>query len=153
MPKTPNDSTDDLAALLRERGHRVTSQRLVILRELRRAGRHVTAHEVQEAVRDQLPGTSTPTVYATLDLLVEFGLARKLWSAGPTALYDARATPHQHVVCRRCGRVQDIDIEIEPAAALAAARAAGFDPDGAELIIPGYCAECASAGARADAVA
>jgi Fur family ferric uptake transcriptional regulator/Fur family peroxide stress response transcriptional regulator len=153
MSEAPTHTTDDLAALLRERGQRVTRQRLVILRELRRAGRHVSAHEVQEALRDELPGTSTPTVYATLDLLVELGLVRKLWSAGQTALYDARTTPHQHVVCRRCGRVEDLDIELDPEAALAAARAAGFDPDGAELIIPGYCADCATGAARADAVA
>ena len=141
----PSPSTDDLTAILRARGQRVTSQRLVILRELRRRARHLTAHQVQEAVRDELPGTSTPTVYATLDLLVELGLVRKVWSAGGTALYDARAAPHQHVVCRRCGRVDDLDFELDCGAAWTAARAAGFTPDGAELVIAGYCAACAAA--------
>jgi Fe2+ or Zn2+ uptake regulation protein len=144
MP-APTLHTDDLAALLRARGQRVTSQRLVILRELRRRGRHVDAHELGEAVRDQLPGTSTPTVYATLELLVELGLVRKLAPGTGTALYDARTEPHQHVVCRRCGRVEDLDIELDCDSALTAARATGFDPDAAELLIAGHCAGCARA--------
>ena len=62
---------------------------------------------------DELPGTSTPTVYATLELLVELGLVRKLCFDAGTALYDARTEPHQHVVCRHCGRVEDLDIELD----------------------------------------
>lgn len=153
MPESAPHSTDDLVALLRARGQRVTSQRLVILRELRRRGHHLTAQQVRQAVRDELPGTSAPTVYATLDLLVELGLVRKVWSAGATALYDARAAPHQHVVCRRCGRVEDLDVELDCGAAWTAARASGFEPDGAELVIAGYCAACAAASSHADAVA
>jgi Fe2+ or Zn2+ uptake regulation protein len=136
-------TTDDLAALLRARGQRVTSQRLVILRELRRRAHHVNAHDVWEAVRRELPGTSTPTVYATLELLVDLGLVRKLCFDAGTALYDARTEPHQHVVCRHCGRIEDLDIELDCATVLAAARATGFDPDGAELAIGGSCAQCA----------
>jgi Fe2+ or Zn2+ uptake regulation protein len=144
MP-APTHSTDDLAALLRARGQRVTSQRLLILRELRRRAHHATAHEVWESVRRALPGTSTPTVYATLELLVELGLVRKLCFDAGTALYDARTKPHQHVVCRHCGRVEDLDVELDCDSVLAAARATGFEPDGAELVIAGSCAPCAEA--------
>jgi Fur family ferric uptake transcriptional regulator/Fur family peroxide stress response transcriptional regulator len=148
----PTDSTQDLVALLRARGQRVTSQRMVILRELRRRGRHMSAHELGRAIRHELPGTSIPTIYATLDLLVELGLARKVSFAGPTTLYDARTEPHQHLVCRRCGRVEDLDVALEFDAALTAARASGFAPDGAELVVAGYCANCRSAE-HTDAVA
>jgi Fe2+ or Zn2+ uptake regulation protein len=144
MP-VPTPSTDDLAALLRARGQRVTSQRLLILRELRRRAHHMTAHEVWEAMRRALPGTSTPTVYATLELLVELGLVRKLCFDAGTALYDARTEPHQHVVCRHCGRIEDLDIDLDSDSILVAARATGFDPDGVELVIAGSCAPCAEA--------
>lgn len=143
MPVRPDHSTDDLAALLRERGQRVTSQRLVILRELRRRGRHVSAAEVTEALRDELPGTSIPTVYATLELLTELGLVRKLSVGSATALYDARLEPHQHTVCVRCGAVADLDVEIDSGPAWEAARARGFAPRGAELVVTGDCARCA----------
>src|SRR5438270_13298130 len=128
-------NTDDLIALLRSRGQRVTSQRLVILRELRRRRRHATAEEIYRAVHQDLPGTSTPTVYATLELLVELGLARKIDAGTGVSLYDARTEPHQHTVCRRCGRIDDVDVELDAGRLLGAARAGGFHPDGAELVI------------------
>lgn len=134
----------DLVELLHARGQRVTPQRLVILRELRRRRRHATAEEIHRAIDRELPGTSTPTVYATLDLFVELGLARRI-DTGTAALYDARLDPHQHAVCRRCGRVQDVDGKISAAALMRAAEADGFRPDAAELIISGLCAECAAA--------
>ena len=138
-------TTDDLAALLRARGQRVTSQRLVILRELRRRGGHLAAQHVHDAVRDELPGISTPTVYATLELLAELGLLRKLDVGQRMALYDARLDPHEHVVCRGCGRLEDLELAIDSAAALRAARAAGFEPERADLVVVGVCARCASA--------
>ncbi len=131
----------DLVELLHSRGQRVTSQRLVILRALRQRNRHATAEEIHRAVHHELPGISVPTIYATLDLFVELGLARRI-ETGLAALYDAGLEPHQHAVCRRCGKVQDVGGRLTAGAFLGAARASGFQPQGAELIITGLCAEC-----------
>jgi Fe2+ or Zn2+ uptake regulation protein len=138
-----NDDQEDLVELLRARGQRVTSQRLLILRELRLRRRHATAEEIHRAVRQDLPGTSAPTVYATLDLLVELGLARKIDAGVGSSLYDARTEAHQHTVCRDCGRVEDLDGQLDVDALLGAASASGFHPDSAELVVSGLCAECA----------
>jgi Fe2+ or Zn2+ uptake regulation protein len=136
------DQDRDLITLLRARGQRVTSQRLVILRELRRRRRHATAEEIHRAVRHDLPGTSAPTVYATLDLLVHLGLARKLDVGLGASLYDARTEPHQHAVCRRCGRIDDLDGELDAGPMLRPALDTGFMPDRVELVIHGICADC-----------
>jgi Fe2+ or Zn2+ uptake regulation protein len=141
--KNSSEHQQDLVELLHARGQRVTPQRLVILRELRRRGRHATAEEIHRAVHAELPGTSTPTVYATLDLFVGLGLARRI-DTGAAARYDTRLDPHQHAVCRRCGRVQDVDGKISAGALMRAAEDDGFRPDTAELIISGLCAECAA---------
>src|SRR5579884_3446876 len=133
------DDQRDLVELLHSRGQRVTSQRLVILRELRRRRTHATAEEVHRAVQHELPGVSVPTIYATLELFVELGLARRI-DTGTAALYDPRLAPHQHAVCRRCGRVEDVDGRVNASALLGVARAAGFQPHAAELIITGVCA-------------
>jgi Fe2+ or Zn2+ uptake regulation protein len=135
----------DLIELLRARGQRVTSQRLVILRELRHRGVHATAEEILESVRHDLPGTSVPTVYATLDLLVELGLARKLDAGIGAALYDPRTDPHQHMVCRDCGRIFDLDGEYGLDALVQAAKRSGFIAEGAELMIHGRCSGCSDA--------
>lgn len=149
-PETPAASSatgelsdQDLVELLHARGHRVTSQRLVILRELRRLATHCTAEDIRAAISDSLPGTATPTVYATLELLVELGLIRRIYTGGPAVLYDARLEPHQHAVCRTCGGVQDVDGRLEAGDLFQAAASSGFRPAGAELIISGVCEQCA----------
>jgi Fur family ferric uptake transcriptional regulator/Fur family peroxide stress response transcriptional regulator len=141
IPSTEDQA--DLVDLLHSRGQRVTSQRLVILRELRRRHQHATAEEVHRAVQHELPGVSVPTIYATLDLFVELGLARRIDTA-TAALYDAGLESHQHAVCRHCGKVIDVEGRLNAAALLSAAREAGFQAQGAELIITGLCAECAA---------
>jgi Fe2+ or Zn2+ uptake regulation protein len=135
-----------LVAALRERGQRVTSQRLVIGRLLRELDRHVTAEEVLRRASEQLPGVSLPTVYATLDLLAELGVARRVSVGGPV-LYDPRVQDHAHLRCRVCGRVEDLEVDVDTARALRAAKRAGFEAEGAELVVEGRCADCAASPA------
>jgi Fe2+ or Zn2+ uptake regulation protein len=145
-PRTPDDDAAaeaQLIAALRSRGQRVTSQRLVIGRLLRELDRHVTAEEVLRRASEQLPGVSLPTVYATLDLLAELGAARRVSVGGPV-LYDPRVKDHAHLRCRVCGRVEDLEVDVDTARALRAARRAGFEAEGAELVVEGRCAECAA---------
>jgi Fe2+ or Zn2+ uptake regulation protein len=140
-------SPEEFADVLHARGQRATPQRYAILRELRLRDHHATAEEIGRSVRAQLPGTSVPTVYATLELLVELGLVRRIDTGIGPALYDGGTEPHQHMVCRRCGAVQDLPCELGAGQLLAAAGATGFAPDGAELVISGLCAQCAARGA------
>ena len=129
---------------LRERGHRVTPQRLLIHHALEDLGRHATAEEVLVKVSERLPNASLPTVYSTLELFEQMGVVRRI-AAGPgPALYDPRVDEHQHLVCTRCGAVDDLDAGVDAAAALRAARRSGFEPSGAELVVSGLCARCAA---------
>jgi Fe2+ or Zn2+ uptake regulation protein len=148
--RTPADE-ERLVAALRERGQRVTSQRLVIHRLLRELDRHVTAEEVLRRASEQLPGMSLPTVYATLDLLTELGEARRVSVGGSPVLYDPRVEDHAHVRCRECGRVEDLDVPLDAARALRAARDAGYAAGTAELVVEGRCAACASGAGAAPA--
>ena len=118
----------------------------MILRELRRLATHCTADDIRAAVRHSLPGTATPTVYATLELLVDLGLVRRIQAGGPALLYDGRVEPHQHAVCRSCGEVLDVDGPLEAGALFQAAAVSGFKPTSAELIISGMCQRCAEVG-------
>ena len=133
----------DLISMLHRRGQRVTPQRLVILRELRRMGGHVPAERVHRAVARELPGTSIPTVYATLDLLVELDLARKLDIGAGMSLYDSRTDPHGHLVCRTCGTIADLELPADTVAAISAAERQGFLTEDVQLVLAGRCAACA----------
>jgi Fe2+ or Zn2+ uptake regulation protein len=134
--------SDATAAALRGAGYRVTPQRLVIQRTLAELGRHVSAEELLAAVGERLPNVSLPTVYSALDALGEAGLVRRVPAGRGRALYDAQPVEHHHLVCRRCGAVDDLeaDVSLERALQLAAKR--GFAPDGAEVVVHGLCASC-----------
>jgi Fe2+ or Zn2+ uptake regulation protein len=132
-----------LAAALRERGQRVTPQRLMVARVLSDLDRHVTAEIVFDEVSRRMPGVSLPTVYATLDLLEGIGLIHRVASERGAVIYDPRTDQHHHLVCRRCGAIVDIDGPVEAEPLLAAARSAGFAPDHAQVVVRGLCAGCA----------
>ena len=132
----------ELAHALRARGQRVTSQRLILHRALRELDRHATADELLRATADRLPNLSLPTVYATLELLEELGVVRRVAAGNGAVLWDPRPAEHQHFSCRRCGRVLDLDVRVRPTSVLEAARAAGHDPDFAQLLVVGVCDRC-----------
>jgi Fe2+ or Zn2+ uptake regulation protein len=131
----------DLPALLRERGYRTTAQRVVIHDAVSTAGRHLTAEQVLSLVGERLPGISLPTVYATLDVLEELGLMRRVHTPG-ALLFDPRPDDHAHALCRSCGRVEDIEATADLAAPIKGARRAGYEPDGAEVLVLGLCPSC-----------
>ncbi|MEA2450797.1 MAG: Fur family transcriptional regulator, stress-responsive regulator [Thermoleophilaceae bacterium] len=139
-------STDtQLTEALRARGQRVTPQRLLIHRALREMNRHVSVEEVLSDVVERLPNVSLPTVYATLELLEELGLVRRVGEIGGRVLFDSRLDDHHHAVCSRCGRIEDIDAAVDAGPALEAASAAGFAGGRAGLIVTGLCARCGAA--------
>jgi Fur family transcriptional regulator, stress-responsive regulator len=116
----------------------------VIHRALVDLGRHVGAEELLAAVDRQLPNVSLPTVYSALEALEDAGLVRRVSAGQGRALYDARPADHHHLVCRRCGAVEDLDADVTLTGALASAREHGFAPDGAEIVIRGLCSGCRS---------
>jgi Fe2+ or Zn2+ uptake regulation protein len=140
----PEASGQELTALLHARGQRATPQRLVILRELRRRGRHTTADDLRRSITAELPGTSVPTLYATLDLLAELGLARRVDAGGGPALYDPRVEPHPHMVCKQCGQIEDLDHAVDAEPLLRAASRRGFAGRSVEVVVSGLCSRCAA---------
>jgi Fe2+ or Zn2+ uptake regulation protein len=133
--------TDDLATALRERGMRVTPQRVVLHRALRELDRHVTADELLDAVGDRLPNVSLPTIYATLDLLEELGMVRRVQRAG-TTLFDPRTDSHHHLVCTVCGSIEDLDSDLNTDTLERAAARHGFEHERIEAVVHGRCARC-----------
>jgi Fe2+ or Zn2+ uptake regulation protein len=140
----PDSELDaQLSAALRERGHRVTTPRLLVHRHVRRSGGHLTPEQLHGELAAGLPSLSPATIYATLELLDELGFVRRLSTPRGTTVYDPRTEPHHHVICRRCGRMEDLDAAVDAAPAEAAAAAVGFTVDHRELQLSGLCATCA----------
>lgn len=127
---------------LREAGLRATSPRLAVLDALARVGPHADAEAVASEARGQAP-ISTQAVYDGLAVLTRVGLVRRIEPAGHPARYELRTGDnHHHLVCRRCGRTEDVDCVVGAAPCLSASKAHGFAIDEAEVTFWGLCPEC-----------
>ena len=134
----------DPSALLRQRGLRVTPQRLAVLRAVSDAP-HATADAVAETVKDEIGSISVQAVYDALTALTEKGLLRRIQPAGSSARYEARVGDnHHHLICRSCNRTIDIDCALGEAPCLTVADDFGYAIDEAEVIYWGRCAACRS---------
>ena len=92
-----------------------------------------------------MPGVSLPTVYATLELLDGLGLIRRVATERGAVVYDSRTADHHHLACRQLRRRWSTwRRPWRSLALLEAARAAGFAPDRADVVIRGLCAACAA---------
>jgi Fe2+ or Zn2+ uptake regulation protein len=134
----------DSAEPLRERGLRVTAQRVAVLRAVS-AAPHVTADVVAEAVRAEIGSISLQAVYDALNALVDADLVRRIQPARSPARFEARVGDnHHHVICRSCGRTADVDCAVGSAPCLEAADDNGYEIDEAEIVYWGRCPECLS---------
>ena len=113
-------------------------------RLLRDRNRHLSAEELLSEASEQLPGVSLPTVYATLELFEQLGIVRRVNGGGGTLLWDTRADTHHHMICRNCGRIEDMETPVDLESARRNAARAGFQPDRAEVVVSGLCADCAA---------
>src|SRR5581483_7849164 len=93
------------AELLRQRGHRLTPQRLQILQVIKTYGQHMTAEDIHAAIVPQQPYLDIATVYRTLQWLQGVGLVASI-DLGDGKLryeYRRRGEYHHHLVCQQCG--------------------------------------------------
>ena len=128
----------DTAARLREAGLRVTAPRVAVFEAVARM-RHADA----ESVCRTMPDVSVQAVYDNLAALAQAGLLRRVEPAGHPARYEARVGDnHHHLVCRRCGRMEDVDCVVGASPCLEAGAGRGFAIDEAEVTFWGLCPEC-----------
>ncbi len=143
-----------LFAELRRRGHRLTPQREIIVEAVAHSGRHLTAEEVLELVRERSNAVSMATVYLTLDLLAELGLFSRTDMHGGTTCYAApQHGPHCHLVCRHCHTVIEADCAVTESLREALQARLGFSPDLSHLVVYGLCQECTRQMERCDVLA
>ncbi|WP_019536096.1 Fur family transcriptional regulator [Paenibacillus ginsengihumi] len=124
----------------------LTTQRKAILDIIQQSHDHPTAAEVIERLREQGRQFAYGTVYNSLRYLTDMGLIRELKLGEAASRYDARTDEHQHIVCRRCGRVDEVLTDIPAAWLEAVARETGYAIDRAQAVVEGVCAECRNSG-------
>ena len=89
----------------------MTKQRAVILDIVRADKCHHTAEEIFNLAREKLPGISLATVYNTLKALESERLIRRITGDNSRDRYDGSFIPHGHLVCQKCDKVWDFEID------------------------------------------
>jgi len=127
-------------------GLRCTPQRYAVMAFLMERNRHPTAAEIFEAVNRVDPRSSRATTYNNLRDLVQAGLVREVAVEGRAARFDAKGTRHHHFICDRCGKVEDIEWYGVPRPASSSLGKRILRE--CELIVRGFCTECAPVKSR-----
>lgn len=133
--------------ILRDEGRRITRQRRLVMEVLEQNRGHLDAAMVYAKARARDARISLPTVYRSLALLKQIGLADGLSLGEDHAHFEAvRKSPHHHFACLRCGRVVEFDApELNGLMRRLAARDRLKITD-ARVLLQGYCHTCRHGG-------
>ena len=100
--------TDEkLVSVLRQRGLKVTPQRLAIFRYLAHNESHPSAEKIYSDIKGELPTISQGTVYKTLSMLAELGIIRELKLGNGHSRYDSNTSVHVNLICPVCDDIID----------------------------------------------
>jgi len=131
---------------LKDRGVRLTRQRRLLLDLIDNSGKHLDADTLYQMAREKDSKLNRVTVYRTLKMLKEGGLVDELDLAhfeGEKHYYETRLKrEHAHIICLRCGRVEEFFGEQLSAVKGSVASQFGFEIVFARTEIGGYCSHC-----------
>jgi Fur family peroxide stress response transcriptional regulator len=98
----------NITELLRGNGFKVTPQRLAVYEVLANTKEHPNAEMIFDQLQASYPTMSLATVYKTIDILSEIGMVQILNAGEDSFRYDADMSPHAHIRCIECGKVDDV---------------------------------------------
>jgi Fe2+ or Zn2+ uptake regulation protein len=137
---TKKDSSDNT---IKMQGHFLTNQRQLLLKLMRDAEGHIDAKELYRRASAKDESISPATVYRTLNLFKELGLVDEMRLGKVRCYYEVRqSSEHQHLVCKGCGKVMEIQNPYFNKLVGAVRKEHGFRVTKAELYLEGYCPEC-----------
>jgi Fur family ferric uptake transcriptional regulator len=140
-------SVDRAMELIRERGGRSTPSRRAVLEALIEVHDDLrTADALVAEIQRRYPSISESTVYRTLDLLAELGVARHVHLGhGPSRWQLRRERPCWYLTCTVCGRVTEFAPDLYDSVVTSVAARTGFIIDAGHFAVTGTCADCAAA--------
>jgi Fur family ferric uptake transcriptional regulator len=129
--------------VLRENGHRLTPQRMLVIEALHNADRHISAEEIYKQLHRRYPYANISTVYRTLELLKELNLVTEAdFGEGRVRYHVAEKGHHHHLVCQSCGKIIELEESLLRPLEHTLLQKYGFDADLRHLAISGRCGEC-----------
>ena len=131
-----------LSSYLEKNHLKQTKQRELILQTFLEAKRHVTSEDLYQAVRSEHANIGYTTVYRTMKLLVEAGLATERHFDDGITRYEIEHEHHDHLVCIKCGKIQEFECEMIESTQNEIASRYGFEILRHRHELYGHCSSC-----------
>lgn len=100
----------DYTQLLRKHHAKVTPQRLALLEELHKRG-HADIDELYTGIKKRFPSISLATLYKNINSMLENALLKEVTISGLKNKYEINKPEHIHVICQKCGKIEDITVD------------------------------------------
>ncbi|PAF47225.1 transcriptional repressor [Helicobacter sp. 12S02232-10] len=128
-------------ASLKEKNLKVTPQRIAILKEIEKNG-HISVDDVYENIKKDYPSISLATVYKNIAALYEVNILREIKAPSQKQRYELSYDRHIHVACGKCGKLEDIKVDISSISD-ECAKISGYALYDTSAVFIGICPECA----------
>ena len=135
-----------LAEYLAQHGLKQTRQREAIMEAFLAREGHITSEELYERVREENPEIGAATVYRTLKLLCDAGIANAIHLRDDVTLYERSLAHHDHLVCLGCGEIIEFECDVIEERQLAIAKQYGYRLAHHRHHLFGYCGACQAKG-------
>lgn len=142
-----NKKTETLTKYLRTKGLRLTEQRKIIVNHFCSKDKHYSVEELYGELKHRMPHIGYATVYRTMQLLVDAGLATERRFKDNITRYEPahRNVHHAHMICLKCGKIIEFEYRRIEQLQQEAAKRHNFHPVSHKLELYGYCKECRKA--------
>jgi Fur family peroxide stress response transcriptional regulator len=132
----------ELLSALKERDFRLTPQRVELVRLIASSEGHPSANEFYERIKKKFPTMSHATVYKTLALLKEMNQVFEINLRGDSHYDGNRPVPHPHLICTRCNKITDGEIDLVQESIKKLAETSGYLIQCPQVMLYGICPEC-----------
>ena len=130
--------------IIRSAGHRLTPQRILILDALCEGEGHTTLGEIYARLRQTDRSIDRSTLYRTLKLFVDLGLVISADTGQGETYYEIpKPRHHHHLVCRQCGKEQEVEDTVVQSMFDDIAQQYDFKVNTDHLVLFGICSHCA----------
>lgn len=133
---------DEVTKILKENGYKVTPQRLAVFNILKNTKEHPCVDSIYTKLQPMYPTMSLATVYKSLEVFKNIGLIQELNVGEGSFRYDYNTNQHPHIICTKCGRVDDIDDEMLFDLSDIVESKTGYKLTKQQLYFYGYCPKC-----------
>ena len=128
---------------LRDNHHKITTQRLAIVRILSKSQGHPSVEDIYDQIKHDFPTMSLATIYRNLVLIKSFGEILELGFPDGSNRYDGnKPYPHPHVICIKCKKIVDPDLDSLDDMNKEVAKEADFKILNHRLDFFGICSNC-----------